>query len=324
VPDAKGAPITGQLSRLYWRAAPGRSLAANATANDDSFDPAAIPPLSLDIQDLRFGDARLGSAQLRTQQTAAGMRVQQLALRSSKQKIDVHGDWLGRGAAARTQVTADIDSQDLGALLNDLGFKDRVGGGSGKVKFDAGWSGSPAAFSLAAMQGSLQIAARNGQLLEVEPGAGRVLGLLSLTQLPRRMMLDFRDFFSKGFAFNRIDGNVRFGAGVARSEDMVMDGPAAQINIRGSTDLRAQRFDQTIEVLPKSGNLLTVVGAVAGGPLGAAIGAAANAVLKKPLGEIGAKTYRVTGPWKDPKVEVIGREQSRAGTAAKTEAAGMP
>ena len=121
----------------------------------------------------------------------------------------------------------------------------------------------------------------------MEPGAGRVLGLLSLTQLPRRLTLDFRDFFAKGFAFNHIDGNVRFGAGVARSDDMVIEGPAAQISIRGKTDLRAQRFDQTIEVLPKSGNLLTVVGAVAGGPVGAAIGAAANAVLKKPLRRAG-------------------------------------
>ena len=77
-------------------------------------------------------------------------------------------------------------------------------------------------------------------------------------------------------------------------------------------------------MLPKSGNLLTVVGAVAGGPLGAAVGAAANAMLKKPLGELGAKTYRVTGPWKDPKVEVISREQSRveaAGNAAQAAAA---
>ncbi|MET0655067.1 MAG: AsmA-like C-terminal region-containing protein, partial [Pseudoxanthomonas sp.] len=64
--------------------------------------------------------------------------------------------------------------------------------------------------------------------------------------------------------------------------------------------------------------------AVAGGPLGAAIGAAAHAGLRKPLGEIGAKTYRVTGPWKDPKVEVISREQSRVGSAARTKAAGMP
>lgn len=320
VPDADGSMIAGRLARLYWRDTSPGSAAGKAAGDEaaDTFNPAAIPPLKLDVDDLRFGDAILGSAQLRTQQMAAGMRVQQLALRSPGQKIDAQGDWLGRGAAARTRMSADIDSQNLGDLLDGLGFKGRVGGGKGKVKFDAGWSGSPASFSLSKMEGSLHVAARDGQLLEVEPGAGRVLGLFSLTQLPRRMMLDFRDFFSKGFAFNHIDGNVRFGAGVARSDDMVIDGPAAQIKISGNTDLRAQRFDQTIEVLPKSGNVLTVVGAVAAGPLGAAIGAAANAVLKKPLGELGAKTYRVTGPWKDPKVEVISREQSRI------EAAGVP
>lgn len=324
VPDADGAAIAGRLARLYWRdASPGPVDATVANdASTDAFNPAAIPPLKLDIDDLRFGDASLGSAQLRTQQVAAGMRVQQLALRSPGQKIDVQGDWLGRGAAAHTQLSADIDSQDLGSLLDGLGFKGRVGGGKGKVKFDASWSGSPATFALSRMEGSVHIAARDGQLLEVEPGAGRVLGLLSLTQLPRRMMLDFRDLFSKGFAFNRIDGNVRFGTGVARSEDMVIDGPAAQIKISGNTDLRAQRFDQTIEVLPKSGNVLAVVGAVTAGPLGAAIGAAANAVLKKPLGELGAKTYRVTGPWKDPKVEVISREQSRVEAAGVAGRAG--
>ncbi|HYM85286.1 MAG TPA: AsmA-like C-terminal region-containing protein, partial [Pseudoxanthomonas sp.] len=327
VPEADGAAIVGKFARLHWRDASPKSAGAGsntAAATSEPFNPASIPSHKLDIDDLRFGDARLGSAQLRTQQTATGMRIQQLALRSPKQKIDIQGDWLGRGAAARTQLTADIDSQDLGGLLDDMGFKGRVGGGKGKVKFDAHWAGSPAAFSLSSMEGSLGIAARDGQLLEVEPGAGRVLGLLSLTQLPRRMMLDFRDFFSKGFAFNRIDGNVRFGSGIARSEDMMIDGPAAQINIRGNTDLRAQRFDQTIEVLPKSGNVLTVVGAVAGGPLGAAIGAAANAVLKKPLGELGAKTYRVTGPWKDPKVEVVSREQSRVDAAVVPDAAGVP
>ena len=148
--------------------------------------------------------------------------------------------------------------------------------------------------------------------MEVEPGAGRVLGLLSVAELPRRLMLDFRDFFSKGFAFNRIGGNVRFSGGQARSDDMNIDGPAAEIRIRGSADLRAQTFDQHIEVLPKSGNLLTVAGAIAGGPVGAAVGAVANAVLRRPLGEINAKAYRVTGPWKDPKVEVAGREDAPA------------
>lgn len=313
VPGEDRGLLAGQFSRLHWRAAASAAGKEDATASDsaDPFDPALIPPLALDIDDLRFGEARLGSARLRTQPLPDGLHVQQLALRSPKQEIDISGHWIGRGAQAQTRMSANVQSQDVGALLDGLGLKGRVRGGHGEVKFEASWPGSPGAFSLATLEGEMQVAARDGQLLEVEPGAGRVLGLLSLTQLPRRMMLDFRDFFSKGFAFNRIDGNVQFGVGSARSEGMVIDGPAAEISIRGNTDLRAQRFDQTIEVMPKSGNLLAVVGAVAGGPLGAAVGAAANAVLKKPLGELGAKTYRVTGPWKDPKVEVMSREQTR-------------
>ena len=62
-----------------------------------------------------------------------------------------------------------------------------------------------------------------------------------------------------------------------------------------------------MDVLPKSGGLLTAVGALAGGPVGAAVGAVANAVLDKPLQGLGAKTYRITGPWAAPKVEVPAR-----------------
>ena len=96
--------------------------------------------------------------------------------------------------------------------------------------------------------------------------------------------------------------------GKASTDDLAISGPAAEIRIRGATDLRTQTFDQSIEVLPRAGNLLTAVGAIAGGPVGAAIGAAANAVLRKPLGQLAAKSYRVTGPWKEPKVEVATRE----------------
>jgi uncharacterized protein YhdP len=45
-------------------------------------------------------------------------------------------------------------------------------------------------------------------------------------------------------------------------------------------------------------------------------------VLRKPLGQLAAKTYRVTGPWKEPKVEVVSREQSRAATARSAPPAG--
>ena len=324
IPDADGAPITGRFSRVSWTmpaarddaATQGESLApasgagTAAAATPDAgagIDPSSIPPLAIDIDDLRFGDLALGNAEVRTRPVPAGLRVERLLARSKQQRIDVSGDWLGRGANARTRLKADVRSEDFGALLGGFGYGGRLAGGDGEARLDASWPGSPAGFRIADLQGSLSIAIKDGQLVEVEPGAGRVLGLLSVAELPRRLLLDFRDLFSKGFAFNRIGGTVAFAGGQARSDDMNIDGPAAEIRIRGSADLRARTFDQHIDVLPKSGNLLTVAGALAGGPVGAAVGALTNAVLKKPLGEMGAKSYRVTGPWADPKVDVAGR-----------------
>jgi len=332
VPNADGATVRGQLERVHWQsaaapvAADDADAAAAATAAGgtlaqtlpepqrravDDVDPAKIPPLSLDVADLQLGKLQLGQAVLRTRQLTDGLQLDQLQLHSPSQDIALTGAWRGKGAAATTRLSARLDSRNLGDLARDLGVGGQLRAGEGELQLDVGWPGAPTGFKLAELEGNLKVAARNGQLLEVEPGAGRVLGLLSVAQLPRRLMLDFRDFFSKGFAFNRIDGEVRFGQGQARTDNVRIEGPAADIDIRGAADLRQQQFDQTIDVHPKSGNLLTVVGAVAGGPVGAAVGAAANAVLAKPLGELGARTYRVTGPWKDPKVEVVGKEAAK-------------
>src|SRR3546814_8488889 len=70
----------------------------------------------------------------------------------------------------------------------------------------------------------------------------------------------FRDLFSKGFAFDKLAGNVRIAAGKASTDDLLIDGPAAEIRIHGNADLRAQTFNQTIEVLPRAGNLLAEIG----------------------------------------------------------------
>ncbi|PPU29306.1 YhdP family protein [Xanthomonas arboricola] len=337
VPNADGAAVQGKLSTVHWQpvAAPAEPAAPEpgdplagalpepARRAVAEFDPVSIPPLSLDIDDLQVGKMTLGAATLRSSRLTDGMQVDQLQLRSNDQNIGLTGAWRGKGDSASTRLSARVDSRNLGNLLQNLTLGGQLRGGEGQLELNAGWQGSPTGFALGSLDGDLKIDVRNGQLLEVDPGAGRVLGLLSVAQLPRRLMFDFRDFFSKGLAFNKLDGQVRFGEGFARTDAIRIEGPAADIAIRGQTDLRAQTFDQTVDVNPKAGNLLTVVGAVAGGPVGAAVGAAANAVLGKPLGAIGAKTYHVTGPWKDPQVDVVEREV-RERAPGKPPAEGAP
>ena len=323
VSTAPGGAVSGNLQRVYWKSLPpkipaprngaeiilpdGEVMTARVQASANDADPAAVPPLALDIADLQFGKVKLGQAVLRTRPLAQGLSVEQLTFRSPKQAIDVRGQWVGKGGDARTRVTAQVRSEDIGGLTQNLDLAGQIRSGQGRIDLQAAWPGGPSDFALGNLAGSMVVDARNGQLLELEPGAGRVLGLLSVAQLPRRLMFDFRDFFSKGLAFNQIEGTVRFGDGLATTDGVSIESPAADIRIRGRTDLRHQQFDQTIDVNPRAGNLLTVVGAFAGGPFGAALGAATNAVLSKPLGEIGAKTYHVTGPWKEPKVDVVDR-----------------
>jgi uncharacterized protein (TIGR02099 family) len=317
VPDAEGATVAGRFDRVRWPLpAPAdatKGAPPPAPADDgDATDPAAVPPLSFDIADLRVGDAALGETTLRTQPVAGGLRIARLHAQAPKQAIDATGEWLGRGTAARTHVAITVDSNDFGKLLAGIGYGGQLAEGKGRTILDARWPGSPGDFAAPVLEGTLSLDVADGRLTELEPGAGRVLGLLGVAQLPRRLTLDFRDFFDKGFAFDRLHGLVRVSGGKASTDDLAIAGPAAQISIRGTTDLRAQTFDQSIEVVPRAGNLLTAVGAIAGGPVGAAIGAAANAVLRKPLGQLAAKSYRVTGPWKEPKVEVVSREAAPA------------
>ena len=322
VPTQDGATVAGRFERLHWSLPVADKDAAPAPANAAATgaDPAAVPPLLLDVADLRIGKTAMGRARFRSTPVAGGLRMDEFTTAGGKQRLVASGTWLGRGASARTQFKLDVASDDIGALLDGFGFGGQVAGGKGRIGAEASWRGSPGEFGLASVEARLRTDVRDGQLLEIEPGAGRVLGLLGVAQLRRRLTLDFSDFFSKGFAFDRIQGDATLAQGQLRTDDLAVRGPAAEIHVRGSTDLRNRRFDQTVEVRPKSGSLLTAVGALAGGPVGAAVGAVANAVLDKPMRGIGAKTYRVTGPWAEPKVETIARDtapQAAAGATAR-------
>ena len=312
LPRDDGAAIAGRLQRFWWHGAVAAEAGAKGdTASGDDIDPGKVPPLNLAFDDLRIGDAKLGSASVRTQQSPGMLKLVQFQSRAAKQEIDASGEWSGRGPAARSRVDLRLQSEDFGALLDGFGFGGQLARGKGQARLQAAWPGTPTGMKLAAVDGTLHIDAHDGQLTEVEPGAGRVLGLLSIARLPQRLTLDFHDFFSKGFAFNTLKGDIALGNAQARSDNLRIDGPAAEIRISGVADMRNETYDQTVDVFPKAGNLLTAVGAIAGGPVGAAIGAAANMVLKKPLGQLAAKSYHVSGPWKQPKVDVVARSQAQ-------------
>ncbi|HEY2344396.1 MAG TPA: YhdP family protein [Xanthomonadaceae bacterium] len=305
VPADLSRGIHGQFDRLYWpgsSSTPNGGLVADA---DTDMDPAKVPPLRLDVADVRFGDAKLGHLVLQTHPVAQGLHIDQLDATAKSQTVNATGDWTRSGGATHTQLTIAFTADSLGRMLDAFGFKGVVAAGKTNAKLQASWAGSPTAFRLAVLDGTLDLDVGEGRLLEVKPGAGRILGLVSLAELPRRLSLDFRDFFDKGFSFNTLKGRFVFEGGVARTDNLAIRGPAADIKVTGSADLVGQKYDQTIDVLPKAGGIVTAVGAVVGGPVGAAVGAVAGEVLKHPLQQMGHKRYHVTGPWNNPDVKTV-------------------
>ena len=302
VPDAKGAAISARFGKVHFNGfgVPGKPATADTAL--DLGDPAQLPPVNVLIDDLRFGELDLGRAELQTAPSAQGLQVRRLNTRSAALSIDAGGQWQRISGRDRTALQADVSSPDLGKLLTAMRYAGVIKRGKSRAEFNGYWDGAPVDFSLAAFRGSMALDIRDGQILGVDPGGGRVLGLISLAELPRRLTLDFRDFFNKGMAFSSIKGRFDFAQGKADTRNLLIDAPAADIRITGSTDLVKEQFDQRVRVEPKAGGLLPVIGAVTAGPIGAAAGVVVQAVLDKPLKQGSAIEYRIRGPWAEPEV----------------------
>ena len=145
----------------------------------------------------------------------------------------------------------------------------------------------------------MQFEVYKGQILKVQPGVGRLLGLLSLQSLPRRLTLDFRDLFSNGFAFDKITASVKIDNGVMRSDNFLMTGPAADVKIKGETNLQKETQHLFVRVLPNISDSLSLA-ALAGGPLAGAVAFLAQKILKDPLNKIVSTEYEIIGTWDNP------------------------
>ena len=273
----------------------------------DDIDPTWLPALDFDIDDARLGDAQLGSVQLRTLRVPDGLQLEHFASRSDDLSITASGDWSRRIQGSESRFQFNFVGQDLGRMMQRLGFAPLVEGGATDAIANVNWVGGPAQFQMATLEGQLQIDVKKGRVPNVEPGAGRIIGLLSLTEIPRRLTLDFSDFFSSGFAFNSIRGSFRLGGGNAMTDNLVIESPSAQILIKGRTGLTAQDYDQTMEVLPRTNNVLPAIGALSAGPAGAAIGAVAQAVFQKPMRQMARTLYQVGGSWTTSEITVLER-----------------
>ena len=306
--------------RIYARLA-RLSLPPSADQTVESFledSPVSIPALDIVVDELELRGKKLGRVEIEAvnaepaqAKTTTGRewRLNKLNITTPEASFKASGKWATAregSQQANTEMNFRLDISNAGELLNRLGTKDALRGGAGKLEGDVQWQGSPMTFHYPSMSGRFNLNIGRGQFLQAEPGVAKLLGVLSLQALPRRLLLDFRDVFSAGFAFDTIRGDVLIQQGIATTRNLQMKGVNAVVQMDGSSDIARETQNLRVLILPEVD--AGTASLLAGIALNPAIGLStflAQLILKQPLSRVNTQEFLVDGTWSDPRVTKV-------------------
>ncbi|MCV2351284.1 YhdP family protein [Paucibacter sp. Y2R2-4] len=312
----------GQGSRIYARLSRLSLPKQEAEAVRRVLDHQAgqVPDLDIIVDDFELRGKRMGRLEVEAQASgvARDWRLSKLQLKSNDAVLNATGQWLNEPGRAQRRTVLDwkLDLLDAGDTLERLGQGRVLRGGRGQLKGELAWIGEPLSPDFPSMNGQLSVALESGQFLNVEPGVGRLLGVLSLQSLPRRFLFDFRDVFSEGFTFDGISGDVKIARGVASSSNLRTRGVQAAVLLDGSADLAAETQNLRVLVVPE---INTGGASLAYAAINPAIGLGtflAQWILSRPLAAANTREFHITGSWVDPRVEQVEHRVDEPGKAA--------
>ncbi|MFC5509893.1 YhdP family protein [Massilia jejuensis] len=283
---------------------------------------ASIPALDIVAERFELFNKQFGRLDLQASnvQALAGKewRIDRLSLTNPDGQLQATGRWLTKDGKSNTGMNFTLDIIDAGRLLDRLGFPETLRRGKGTMSGDLSWSGLPYALDIPTLSGQIEMNVGGGQFLKQDPGAAKLLGVLSLQALPRLLKLDFHDVFSEGLAFDGISANAMITRGVVKTDNLKMHGVAATILMDGTADIANESTDLRVVVIPEF-NLGTgpLVYGLAVNPLIGLGSYLAQLFLRAPVMKALTYQMRVTGPWKSPTIVKIDNPPPRAAAKAK-------
>ncbi len=331
-------PVGAGAGRVYARLS-RLTLAPDSAKDVETLlddQPGSIPALDIVVEDLELRGKRLGRLEVdAVNRLVSGRegavrewRLNKFDITLPEAALRASGNWaainaqgsssapVSPGAAElrRTVMNFHLDVVNSGDLLARFGMKDVVRRGKGSLEGQVGWAGSPLTLDYASLGGAFNVNIESGQFLKADPGLAKLLGVLSLQSLPRRLVLDFKDVFTEGFAFDFVRGDVRIERGVARSNNLQMKGVNAAVLMDGKADLLRETQDLRVVLVPEINTGTASLIATAINPaigLGAFL---AQIFLRRPLMEAATQEFHVDGSWVDPKITKVARRASAGAT----------
>jgi uncharacterized protein (TIGR02099 family) len=265
--------------------------------NAHNFDDNGVPVWQLDQLDISNPDAHLTATETWRAVGDAGAGEDSAAA--------------GMQTPRRTALDFHLDIKDAGALLVRAGRPRVLKSGSGVLSGNLEWRGGPTRVDFPTLDGSLALDLRHGQILKVDPGVARLLGVLSLQSLARFAQMDFRDVIGEGLPFTSVTATAQIQNGIGSTNDFKLVTAPARATMVGSVDLAHETQDLRVHVVPTVSAGAGVVVATIINPLfglGALIG---DIVLSHTLEHAFSMDFAISGPWAKPHVERLHSDQGK-------------
>jgi uncharacterized protein (TIGR02099 family) len=309
----RDAIITGRFDRFYWPSPlfTNEEEASRYKPNLSpslGLDPRLLPSARFTVDDLRFGELRLGQFVVATEPSPTGLKLSTANARGGLVTLDADGRWDRTDSGDDSFLTTSFKSGSVGQFLIQLGLEEMVNAESAVINSDFHWSSEPQQMDLRTVDGTIDLYLGRGSVEAVDPGAARLLGLFNFYSLPRRLLLDFNDVTADGFGFDKIRGSFTIVDGSAHTTDLTIKAPSANVSIIGRAGVVDRDYDQRIVVTPRVSSGLAIAGAALT-PGGLGFGAAlllGQEIFGRPLENITQVRYKMIGSWDDPIITSIG------------------
>ncbi|MCP4486502.1 MAG: hypothetical protein GY820_04165 [Gammaproteobacteria bacterium] len=267
--------------------------------------------LQLSCKEFVYGGRSFTDLKLSTRVDNGVMQIDSLVFKRDKVKFNLTGHWLFNPLTKQhfTQLYASVKGEKFGQAIAKLNFGDIIHNGEVDFEGELSWPDELFNPQWDILSGTGKVKLENGILKDIEPGAGRFVGLLSLNALPRRLGLDFSDVFFEGMEFDDIKGDLVLDGQNLYTNNIRLDGPAAKVRVTGNTGLRERDYDQKIYVVPNIRYTLPVVGSLLAGSTGGWIFVLLQKLFKSSIEKSVEIEYRLTGSWNDPAIIAINKQK---------------
>jgi uncharacterized protein YhdP len=307
--------IVAELDYLHLPLAPAEPVSAEAAKLTEKLALTAqqwmlqLPPLQLNCADCSIGNYRFGRVNASAVSLAERWQLTQLTARYKSHQLDVSGFWQSDAAAGNSEFSGQLRSDNIGAMLDEFQLTSAISGSGANIDFNLGWPGAPNQFALPQLSGKVNYVLGEGSLTEVSDQGSRLFSIFSLDSLLRKLRLDFRDVFAKGFFYNKMSGQLAINQGVAQTSNASVDGVPGNLQIQGYADLVNQSMDYQMAFSPKVTSSLPVIIAWMVNPATGLAALALDEVFQS--AEVISKiNFTVTGSFAAPVVTEVNRHST--------------